>query len=72
VPIRELKKTLHSIPRDQAVVAYCHGPYCVLSLEAVQLLTSKGYRASRLDDGVVEWAAAGLPVERGGLDAHHD
>jgi rhodanese-related sulfurtransferase len=72
LPIRELKKALRSIPRDQEVVAYCHGPYCVLSLEAVQLLTSKGYRASRLDDGVVEWAAAGLPVERGGLDAQPD
>ncbi|HEX6106464.1 MAG TPA: metalloregulator ArsR/SmtB family transcription factor [Gemmatimonadales bacterium] len=65
LPIRELKKTLRSIPRDQEVVAYCHGPYCVLSLEAVQLLTAKGYRATRLDDGFVEWAAAGLPVERG-------
>lgn len=60
------------VVRDQEVVAYCHGPYCVLSLEAVQLLTSKGYQASRLDDGVVEWAAAGLPVERGGLDAQPD
>ena len=65
VPLGELKKTLRSIPRDQEVVAYCHGPYCVLSLEAVQLLTAKGYRATRLDDGFVEWAAAGLPVERG-------
>jgi rhodanese-related sulfurtransferase len=37
----------------------------VLSLEAVQLLSAKGYRATRLDDGLVEWAAAGLPVERG-------
>lgn len=69
VPIRELKKALRSIPRDQEVVAYCHGPYCVLSLEAVQLLNSKGYRATRLEDGVVEWAAAGLPVERVGADA---
>jgi rhodanese-related sulfurtransferase/predicted transcriptional regulator len=65
VPIRELRKTLRSIPRDQEVVAYCHGPYCVLSLEAVRLLTSRGYRATRLDDGLVEWAAAGLPVEHG-------
>jgi rhodanese-related sulfurtransferase/DNA-binding transcriptional ArsR family regulator len=64
LPMRELKKALRSFPRDQEIVAYCHGPYCVLSLEAVQLLTAKGYRATRLDDGFVEWAAAGLPVER--------
>lgn len=66
VPLGVLRKTLRSIPRDQEVVAYCHGPYCVLSLEAVQLLNAKGYRATRLDDGFVEWAAGGLPVERGG------
>jgi rhodanese-related sulfurtransferase/DNA-binding transcriptional ArsR family regulator len=72
VPLPELKKALRSIPRDQDVVAYCHGPYCVLSLEAVQLLTGKGFRASRLDDGVIEWAAAGLPVERGGPELRPD
>ena len=65
VPLGELRKALRTIPRDQEVVAYCHGPYCVLSLEAVQLLNARGYRATRLDDGPVEWAAAGLPVERG-------
>lgn len=65
VPLGELKSTLRSLPRDQEVVAYCHGPYCVLSLEAVQLLGDKGFRATRLDDGYVEWATAGLPVERG-------
>ncbi|HEU5170070.1 MAG TPA: metalloregulator ArsR/SmtB family transcription factor [Gemmatimonadales bacterium] len=72
VPLGELKKALRSVPRDQEVVAYCHGPYCVLSLEAVQLLTAKGYRATRLDDGFVEWAAAGLPVERGRAGARPD
>jgi rhodanese-related sulfurtransferase/DNA-binding transcriptional ArsR family regulator len=72
VPLRDLRKALSSMPRDQEVVAYCHGPYCVLSLEAVQLLSAKGFRATRLDDGFVEWAAAGLPVERGGPDARRD
>ena len=72
VPLRDLRKALSSMPRDQEVVAYCHGPYCVLSLEAVQLLSAKGFRATRLDDGFVEWAAAGLPVERGVPDARRD
>lgn len=65
VPLVELKKTLRSIPRDQEVVAYCHGPYCVLALEAVELLRAKGYSATRLDDGIAEWKAAGLPITRG-------
>ncbi len=65
VPLDELEQTLGSIPRDQDVVAYCRGPYCVLALEAVELLRAEGYRAVRLEDGVAEWRAAGLPVERG-------
>ena len=65
VPMGELRQRLRAIPRDYEVVAYCHGPYCVLSREAVDLLTARGYRATRLDDGVMEWAAAGLPVEQG-------
>jgi rhodanese-related sulfurtransferase/DNA-binding transcriptional ArsR family regulator len=72
VPLRDLRKALRSLPRDQEVVAYCHGPYCVLSLEAVQLLGAKGLQATRLDDGLVEWAAAGLPVERGAPVARRD
>lgn len=65
VPLAELKKTLRSIPRDQEVVAYCHGPYCVLAVEAVELLKARGYSATRLDDGIAEWKAAGLPITRG-------
>jgi rhodanese-related sulfurtransferase len=55
---------LASIPRDQEIVAYCRGPYCVMALEAVRLLRARGYTATRLEDGVAEWRAAGLPVER--------
>jgi rhodanese-related sulfurtransferase/DNA-binding transcriptional ArsR family regulator len=65
VPLEELEQTLGSIPKDQDVVAYCRGPYCVLALEAVALLRARGYRATRLEDGVAEWRAAGLPVEQG-------
>ncbi len=65
VPLDELEQTLGSIPKDQDVVAYCRGPYCVLALEAVELLRSKGYRAVRFEDGVAEWRAAGLPIEQG-------
>lgn len=65
VPLDELRHTLQSIPRDQEIVAYCRGPYCVLALEAVELLRAEGYRAVRLEDGVADWRAAGLPIERG-------
>src|SRR5437588_737924 len=43
-------------------IAYCRGPYCVLSYEAVAALRAHGFKARRLEDGLPEWRAAGLPV----------
>ncbi|WP_205631966.1 hypothetical protein [Ectothiorhodospira sp. BSL-9] len=39
------------------------GPFCILSDKAVALLRRLGYRAHKLNDGVSEWQAAGLPLE---------
>jgi rhodanese-related sulfurtransferase len=47
------------------VVAYCRGPYCVMAVEAVDLLRRKGYRARRMEAGVPEWRARGWRVEEG-------
>jgi rhodanese-related sulfurtransferase/DNA-binding transcriptional ArsR family regulator len=65
VPLKELLRRLAELPRGKEVVAYCRGPYCVLSFEAVALLRRKGLRARRLEDGYPEWKAAGLPVQTG-------
>lgn len=64
VPLRDLKRRLRQLPRDQEIVAYCRGPYCVLSYEAVAELRKRGFKAFRLEAGYPEWKAAGLPVER--------
>ena len=63
IPLRELETRLAELDPAQEVVAYCRGPYCVLSYEAVALLRRRGFRARRLEDGLPEWRAAGLPVE---------
>src|SRR5215471_16721733 len=63
VPLSELKRRLRELPQDQEIVAYCRGPYCVLSYEAVAELRRRGFKAFRLEDGFPEWKAAGLPVE---------
>lgn len=63
MPLRELKRRLDSLPRYRDVVAYCRGPYCVFAVEAVQVLRERGFRAVRMDEGVPEWRARGLPVE---------
>jgi len=63
IPISELKRRLAELPKDKEIVAYCRGPFCLMSNEAVALLKKRGYRARKIGDGVAEWAAAGLPVE---------
>jgi rhodanese-related sulfurtransferase/DNA-binding MarR family transcriptional regulator len=62
IPVAELRRRLGEVPKDREVVAYCRGRYCVDAHEAVRLLRSKGHDARRLEDGLPEWAAAGLPV----------
>jgi rhodanese-related sulfurtransferase/DNA-binding transcriptional ArsR family regulator len=63
IPFGQLEKRLGEIAPDQEIIAYCRGPYCVLSYEAVALLRARGFSAYRLEDGLPEWRAAGLPVE---------
>jgi rhodanese-related sulfurtransferase/predicted transcriptional regulator len=63
IPLSKLEARLSELPADREVVAYCRGPYCVLSFEAVAALRARGYLVRRLEDGFPEWKAAGLPVE---------
>lgn len=65
IPLRALETRLSELKRSSEVVAYCRGPYCVLSYEAVAALRKRGYKARRLEDGLPEWRAAGLPVATG-------
>lgn len=64
IPIHLLEKRLGELPKRKEVVAYCRGPYCLMSYDAVQLLRKKGVKARRLEDGLPEWRLAGLPVSR--------
>lgn len=65
VPLDKLSRELAKIPREREVVAYCRGPWCVLSFEAVARLREAGLTARRLDGGLPEWRHSGLPVESG-------
>ncbi len=66
IPLPELEARLAELPADMEIVAYCRGPYCAMSPQAVALLERAGRRARRLEDGYPEWRLAGLPVEIGG------
>ena len=65
VPITELRRQIKALPKDAEVVAYCRGPYCVMALDAVEILRAKGFRAHRMEHGVVEWRAKGGRVQTG-------
>jgi rhodanese-related sulfurtransferase/DNA-binding transcriptional ArsR family regulator len=59
IPLPDLAKQISKLPKNKEIVAYCRGPYCVLAVEAVALLRRRGFKAVRLGDGVLEWAARG-------------
>lgn len=64
IPLEKLKRKLAALDPGKEVVAYCRGPWCVLSFEAAAILRSKGFRVRRLEDGLPEWRAASLPIEQ--------
>lgn len=71
VPPGTLNRDAERLPRDKPVVAYCRGPYCVMSFEAVQHLRALGFDVHRFETGYPQWKAAGLPIETGDGDTDH-
>ena len=65
LPLADLKAGGRDLPKNREIVAYCRGPYCVMALDAVDLLRRRGFRAHRMEYGVLEWRARGWRVETG-------
>jgi len=63
IPLEELEKHLGELEKDREIIAYCRGPYCILSFEAVKRLRELGFSSRRLQNGFPEWKHAGLPIE---------
>jgi len=57
IPLPELKSRLADLPKDKPVIAYCRGPFCLMSADAVTLLRRQGFDAMQLKEGVAEWSA---------------
>jgi rhodanese-related sulfurtransferase len=66
IPVQQLRRRLRELPKGREVIAYCRGPFCLMSFDAVQLMRRRGLKARRLRDGMPEWRLAGLPIEAGG------
>jgi rhodanese-related sulfurtransferase/DNA-binding transcriptional ArsR family regulator len=67
IPVGELADRINELPEDTEIVVYCRGEYCVLAYDAVRLLTDRGRHAIRLNDGMLEWRLAEMPVDTGDL-----
>ena len=63
MPLDEIAQRIAELPKSIEIVAYCRGPFCLFAEEAMQLLKTKGRKASKLLDGVAEWRSAGMPLE---------
>lgn len=63
IPIGELKARLDELPAGRDIVAYCRGPYCVMAVEAVEVLRQRGFQAHRMEQGVIDWRARGWRVD---------
>lgn len=64
VPLSELDVFISTLKKNLDVVVYCRGAYCLLAYDAVKSLNKKGFKARRLQEGMLEWRLAGLPVEK--------
>lgn len=65
IPVAELKARLKELPKNREIVAYCRGPYCVMAVEAVEVLRKHGLRANRMELGVADWRARGWSIAHG-------
>ena len=63
IPSDELEARLSELPKDKIIVIYRRSPFCIGSINAVQLLRNAGFQAKRLREGVAEWRAAGRTLE---------
>lgn len=63
MPLAEIERRLSELPTDKEIVAYCRGPFCLMSNDAVKLLHERGFNVRKITDGVAEWAAGGFLVE---------
>lgn len=64
VPVGELQGHLAKLPKNREIVAYCRGPNCVMAIEAVEQLRKRGFRAVRMEQGVMDWRARGWRIEK--------
>lgn len=62
-PLSEIEARMTELPRDRDIAAYCRGPYCVMAIDAVEILVRNGFRAFHLSEGMVDFRAQNFAIE---------
>ncbi len=62
MPVSEVARRIDELPKDKQIVAYCRGPYCVYADQALEILSEKGWKVRRLEEGVAEWEQEGYAL----------
>ncbi len=62
-PLSEIEARMTELPRDRDIAAYCRGPYCVMAIDAVEILVRNGFQAFHLSEGMVDFRAQNFAIE---------
>lgn len=63
IPLGELGRRLNEVPKDREVVCICATGH--RSVPAARKLIAAGYAALSLQNGMIAWQRAKLPVQKG-------
>jgi len=59
-------EVMAGVPEDSAIITYCDGETCELSMELAIFLRNAGYKNVKvLSNGLTVWKQNGLPIETG-------
>ena len=61
LPLEQLPELVEELDRSRPVIAYCRGG--TRSSMATEALSSAGFEASKLSEGIVGWEQEGLPLD---------
>lgn len=61
--VENLDALIDELDPKEEIIAYCRGPYCIYSYQAVAALRQRGLKARRLEGGLPEWRAEGRDVQ---------
>lgn len=63
MPLDKIEVTIDALPKDKEIIVYCRGEFCILADQALEILRQHGYKARRMNEGLIDWKMAGFPIQ---------